>query len=338
MIFQNSKFKIQDSKSAFTLIEILVTMAIFIFAIGAVTSFIIMAYRGQNYALEQSIAINEARKGVETMTRELREGKMGDDGSYIIEKAEDYEIIFYSDIDKDGATERVRYFIYQNGSLSNNCVAYAQGGSCDVNFPNFSSAVIDSAEVEVCVEGDLNGGNEYTDIFADGVKLESLCKVGCGQCSGIWQGCTTFDVLDQAADGSILFTADSSSAVGSGGSGFCDWQEGNHSLKARFIFSWVETSVDQSATLRKGVINPTDYPVSYPQDQEQISILSRYIRNQLPLFRYFDENGEELSAPARLEDTKLMRVYLIINANPERAPQDFELESNVQIRNLKMNL
>lgn len=325
-------------KKGFTIIETLVTVAIFTLALGAIVSAIIMTYRSQNYSFQQSLAINEARKGIETMVKELREAKMGDDGSYIIEKAEDYEISFYSDIDKDGDTERVRYSIYQSNSLTGDCVSYIQGGSCNVDFHNFSSATIGSAEVEVCTEGDLNGGNEYVEVFADGDYLGTLCQAGCSQCAGAWQGCTTFDVTDQAADGSISFTADGSAAVGSWGSGFCDWQQPNHSMKARFIFSWTETAGGENVTLIKGVTNPVGYPVEYPQDQEKTSILSQYIRNQLPIFRYFDSNGQELAAPARLEETKLMRVHLVINVNPERAPQDFGLESNVQIRNLKTNL
>jgi hypothetical protein len=60
--------------------------------------------------------------------------------------------------------------------------------------------------------------------------------------------------------------------------------------------------------------------------------------NQPPIFRYFDGNNQELPAPSRLKDTKLMKVYLVINVDPNKPPVDFVLESNVQIRNLKTNL
>jgi len=274
------------------------------------------------------------------MTKELREARMGDDGSYIIEKAEDYEIVFYSDIDKDGDTEKVRYFVYQSQTLgsANDCVSYSQGGSCNTDFPNFSGNIIETAQVEICVEGDLNGGNEYVDVFADGVSLGRLCAQGCNQCLGQWEGCSTFDVTAQAADGSVNFTADGSNAVGSSGGGFCDWQQNDHSLKAKFDFSWTETDTNPSIILKKGVIQPTSYPIEYPPENEQITNLSQYVRNQLPVFRYFDGDGVELAAPARLEDTKMIRTHLIINVNPERAPANFELESSVQIRNLKTNL
>jgi len=330
-----------SNKNGFTLIEVLVTMSVFVIAMGAITSFVITSYRTQSYILQQSLAINEARKGVEVMVKELREAKMGDDGSYIIEKAEDYEIIFYSDIDKDGETEKIRYFIYQSDSLisdQDDCVSYVQGGSCNIDFLEFTDNPIESAQVEICAEGDLDNGNEYVDIYADGSYLNKICKNGCGQCANQWQGCTTFDVTNEATNGSISFMADGSSAVGSWGGGFCDWEQNNHSMKARFNFSWTEIDTSEIIILRKGVTQPTGYPIKYPEENEDVTILSQYIRNQLPVFKYFDGDGNELEAPARLEDTKLMKVHLIININPERAPGDFELESNVQIRNLKTNL
>ncbi len=325
-------------KNGFTIVELIVTVAIFAIAMGAVSGLIFTAYRTQAFSFQQSNAISEARRGIETMTKELREATIGDDGSYIIEKAEDYEIIFYSDIDKDGETEKVRYFIYESDSLTDDCATFAEGGSCQVDFNNFSSGSIETAQVEICVEGDLDGGNEYVDTYADGNFLGRLCQSGCNQCPGLWEGCSTFDVTTEAANGSISFTADGSSAVGFGGSGFCDWQEANHSMKARFIFSWTETALGQAVTLKKGVTQPSGYPIGYPADQEEVSALSQYVRNTLPIFHYFDGNDNELPAPARLEETKLMRVYLVVNIDPNRPPHDFELESSVQIRNLKTNL
>ena len=326
------KFQLKKHKGL-TLIETLVALVIFTISIAAVVGFAFYIYRSYNYTFSQARAINEARKGIQTMVKELREAKMGDDGSYILEKAEDYEIVFYSDIDKDNKTERIRYFIYDSKSQSKNCVSYFSGGSCSVDFLNFSSSV-DSAKVNVCVEGDLNGLNEYVDIYADGEYLGRICQTGCGQCQGVWQGCTDFDVTSLASDGSISFTADSSSQVGS----FCDWQEENHSIKAKFDFSWTEKSTGKEVSLKKGVIEPTGSPISYPQDQEKIYTISRYIRNTLPVFRYFDGEGNELSSPVRLEDTKLVKIHLIVNVDPNRPPDDFDLESSVQIRNLKTNL
>jgi type II secretory pathway pseudopilin PulG len=194
-----------------SLIESLVTLAIFILVLAGVVELVLGGYRAYYYTFQQAQAISEARYGVETMVKEIREARAGDDGSYIIEKAEDYEFIFYSDIDKDGDTERVRYFL-------------------------------------------------------------------------------------------------------------------------------------EGSDFKKGVIDPTGDPPVYitdpedPEYSEKIFILSKYVRNQPPIFHYFDGSLQELPPPARLKDTKLMRVYLVVNIDPNRPPQDFVLESDVQLRNLKTNL
>ncbi|GAH01061.1 unnamed protein product, partial [marine sediment metagenome] len=39
--------------------------------------------------------------------------------------------------------------------------------------------------------------------------------------------------------------------------------------------------------------------------------------------------------PARLVDTKLMKVFLIVDVDPNRSPKGFELESYAKLRNLK---
>lgn len=182
------------------------TVVVFTMIMGVISAFIVMGYRTQSYTSQQSLAINEARKGIEIMVKEIREARSGDDGAYIIEKPEDYQLIFYSDIDKDTATERVRYFI-------------------------------------------------------------------------------------------------------------------------------------QGTDFKKGVTDPAGWPIIYNPTNEVVTILSQYVRNQPPIFHYFDGEGNEIvELPARLKDTKLMRVDLVINVDPNRPPQDFILESAVQIRNLKTNL
>ena len=48
------------------------------------------------------------------------------------------------------------------------------------------------------------------------------------------------------------------------------------------------------------------------------------------------KNGNKITDyPARLKDTKMMKVYLVVNIDPNRPPNEFELESSVQLRNLK---
>ena len=103
--------KNNKKNNGFTLIETLVVLGIFVFALGAVISFLIYTYRAENFSVTQALAIDSARKGVNTFTKEAREAIQSDSGTYLLEKCEDFEIIFYGDIDKDDNVERVRYFL-----------------------------------------------------------------------------------------------------------------------------------------------------------------------------------------------------------------------------------
>ena len=196
-----------------TLIETMLTIFIFTMSLVLVVSFIINVYRAYGYNFEQAVAINEARRGIETMVREIREARYAADGSYPIAEAGNSQFIFYSDIDKDNLVERVRYFL-------------------------------------------------------------------------------------------------------------------------------------DATNLKKGVINPSGDPPQYLLANEIVSVLSIYVRNgtTIPIFTYYNGNWpldtvhNPLSTLTRLTETKLMHVYLMINVDPNRPPDNFELESDAQIRNLKTNL
>lgn len=323
------------NKNGFTLIETLVAIAVFTLMMGAAAGAVVFVYRTYGYTWQQSLAIDEARRGVETLVKEIRQARTGDDGSFIIEKAQEKEFIFYSDIDGDGKTERVRYFLgtVSSGSQTKECETSTNGGTCSVSFSDFLQGTLISAEAKVSVDGDFGSSQEYAEIFADSAKKANICKggeSGCTDCPATWQGTTVFDVTGEAADNAISFLADATSQVGP----LCP-----HSMKAQFEFSWTENLAGFAHEFRKGVIKPVTGPggqITYPSNQEEISLLTSYVRNDPPIFEYFDAQGQKIvDLPARLVDTKLMKVFLVVNVDPNRPPNDFELESYVQMRNLK---
>jgi type II secretory pathway pseudopilin PulG len=319
--------------TSFTLIETIVTIFIFTLIFGAVSGLIVMVYRTHGYTWQQSIAIEEARRGIEIMVKEIREAKTGDDGSHPIEKAGDKEFIFYSDIDQDGETEKVRYFLgnLRSGNQVQECQTSYPGRSCSVTFSQFLSPLgtLKTARVKVSVDGDFDWGpnREYAQIYADTNYLGRICNTGCTHCPGTWEGTQTFDVKSYALDNLVTFLADASSRVG---------YECPYAMKARFEFSWTEEIAGQAHEFRKGVIEPVGSPPTYPASQEKISIISSYIRNTPPIFEYFDKNGEPITIyPARLKNTKVMKVFLVVDVDENQLPSPFELESSVHLRNLK---
>lgn len=339
---QNIKRKIRrftstgqrKNSAGFTLFETIVTIVLFVLIAGAIGDLVVSLYRSHGYTFEQSTAIEEARRGVDTMIKEIREAREAEDGSYVIEKAGDKELIFYADIDNDGRVERVRYFLGTeiSGTKSQECVSYSAGGTCSVNFSNFLVGTLKTAQVKVSVEGDFGASNEYADIFADSVKLGDVCKSGCTDCAGAWQGTAIFDVASYAADGNVDFLADASSKVDPS----CSWLNPSHSMKARFELSWTGEITGQAHELKKGIVKPTGEPARYDLDQEQISLITSYVRNNPPIFQYFDVQGLEITDPAlRLLNTRLIKILLVVNVDPNRPPDEFDLESSVQLRNLK---
>lgn len=315
---------------SFTLIETLVAIFVFTLAMGAVSGFILMAYRTQSYTWQQSLAISEARRGIEIMVKEIRKAKQGDDGSYPIELAGDKEFVFYADIDKDGLTEKVRYFLgtTNSGSQIKECQTSVKGGSCSVSFSNFLKGNLVSAQAKVSVDGDFGSSKEYAEIFADGIKLGEICKTGCSDCPGAWQGTTIFDVKNFALDNSITIEARATSKVDP----LCP-----HSMKMKADFSYTEDLAGLAHEFKKGIIKPTGSPPKYLSENETMTTLTSYVRNVPPIFEYFDQNGEPIEEyPARLKDTKVIKAYLVVNVNPDRPPTEFELESFVQLRNLKL--
>jgi hypothetical protein len=60
-------------------------------------------------------AQGDARRAFRMMTKETRTLSLSENGSYPIVSAEETSFTFYSDVDSDGQTEHIRYFISADG-------------------------------------------------------------------------------------------------------------------------------------------------------------------------------------------------------------------------------
>jgi len=97
--------------TGFTLIEAVVALSIFGMTLAVLSAFLSQGMRFQKFTGEQQQQVEYARSSAQTMVKELRGAAPAEDGAYILDLAEDQEIIFYSNIDDDPETERVRYFL-----------------------------------------------------------------------------------------------------------------------------------------------------------------------------------------------------------------------------------
>jgi prepilin-type N-terminal cleavage/methylation domain-containing protein len=108
---QYIKMKLYLNKTGFTLMEISIAMAIFLTVVLLAGDFIIKGFRSTTFGSEQETAIQNARRGMEIMTKEIRGANDSERGDYPLSTVENDDFVYYSDIDDDGQMERVRYFL-----------------------------------------------------------------------------------------------------------------------------------------------------------------------------------------------------------------------------------
>lgn len=191
----------------FTLIEVFTVIAISTLSFFVINSFILRMYRANSYATEQSVAIDQARKGILDIVECLRGATISDTGSFPIVSVGTSTITFYSNIDNDVNVEKVRYFL----------------------------------------------------------------------------------------DGNIL---------------------------------------------KRGVKKSTGSPLAYTSSEE-VKVIAENVRNVInitDIFNYYNNLGVKITDLTKITDITFVKVNLIIDINPNRAPEDFNLRSSVSIRNLKTNL
>lgn len=91
---------------------------------------------------------------------------------------------------------------------------------------------------------------------------------------------------------------------------------------------------------RRGVIEPTGNPLTYSAGAEVVTtVVNNLVNPAQAVFTYYDENytGSEaaLTAPINLPVVRLVKVLIMIDADPARPPGPLTFESQVAVRSLK---
>lgn len=140
---------ITSKSKGFTLIEVLITSSILVVLGGLILTLIFITTQTRLSTFQNLMNVDQTNAQVSTMVRELRNIQTGDNAAYPLEKAQDQEIIFYSDMDYDGETEKVRY------TLSGN--QFVKGVTEPVGFPTTYPPA--NEKVRVLTE-DVRNGSE----------------------------------------------------------------------------------------------------------------------------------------------------------------------------------
>ena len=103
----------------------------------------------------------------------------------------------------------------------------------------------------------------------------------------------------------------------------------------------------QGTTLKKGIIEPTTNPISYPSGNEVSTTIAEGVRNgelNIHTFKYYngdwpgDTVNNPLATPANPTQVKHIAIQLRIDIVPYQSPQQITVTSEVSLRNLKDNL
>lgn len=115
-----------NRKNGMSLIEIMFTITIGFLILLVINDFIAKGFKSITISSEKEDAIEHARIALESMTKEIRGANSSEKGDYPINTIEEQNFIYYTDIDRDGQTEKVRYYL-DKGDNKLKMVTYKPG-------------------------------------------------------------------------------------------------------------------------------------------------------------------------------------------------------------------
>lgn len=110
----------QNTLRGMTLVEMLFVIFLFTILMTAIMNSVNLLYRSNEITISQAYQIDSAKKGVDTLVRDLREMTFADNGAFPLAVMEDHKIAFYSDIDRDDSVEYVEFELISSTTLIKN--------------------------------------------------------------------------------------------------------------------------------------------------------------------------------------------------------------------------
>ncbi|MDD3607447.1 MAG: prepilin-type N-terminal cleavage/methylation domain-containing protein [Candidatus Moranbacteria bacterium] len=98
-------------KKGMTLVEVSVACSVMVILAGIMSLLVIKSFAVNRYSIEQGLNTAFIQNTLTKFSKHLREARQSDEGGYLIESAEDFDLVFYANVDADPAIERVHYFL-----------------------------------------------------------------------------------------------------------------------------------------------------------------------------------------------------------------------------------
>ncbi len=93
----------------------------------------------------------------------------------------------------------------------------------------------------------------------------------------------------------------------------------------------------QNGTLYKRITNSAGSPPAYPASPSATTTVATNVRNaaSTPVFTYYDSSGAQLATTSpNISEISSVRIQLLVDLNPNRAPNVFTMMETVKLRNI----
>jgi len=95
----------------FSLVEMLAAIFIMGAGMAGFSLLLLRSWSSNKFILETGVSAVQVNRASDEVISTLRKARQADNGDYPLESGDDFDIVFYADVDGDGVTERVHYWL-----------------------------------------------------------------------------------------------------------------------------------------------------------------------------------------------------------------------------------
>lgn len=161
--------KIAEKERGMTFVEAIVWVAVSTAVMVAIVSSLVYFYRTNRYAIEAADQIASGTRGIDLMTRTLREASYSTTGEYPIVSMGSTTIVFYADINANTSIEKVTFYLQGNTLMGG--VVEPTG-----NPPVYTGAT-STSDVSYYVQNVAQGTPIFKYYNASGVEITDYTRV-----------------------------------------------------------------------------------------------------------------------------------------------------------------
>ena len=103
-----------ENKKGMTLVETVVAIGIFMIGIQGFTLLFIRTWKNNAFIIEEGTTSMAVSRSVTELASNLRKARQADSGEYPIKSGDGFNLTVFIDIDNDGITEKVHYYLDQS--------------------------------------------------------------------------------------------------------------------------------------------------------------------------------------------------------------------------------